>query len=176
MTAPRLYRRRLPTLLGVLALAASAPAEPAALGKADRILILKSERQLTLYREGKPLKTYLVALGGSPVGDKQCQGDQRTPEGTYRIELKNKASRFHLSLRVSYPDATDKAEARKRGCSPGGDIDPWPGQELRPPGQAPPHHGLDAGVRGGHQRGDRGDLGGGGCGDGGGDPALNHGD
>jgi murein L,D-transpeptidase YafK len=106
----------------VLALAASAPAEPTAMAKADRILILKSERKLTLYREDKPLKTYLVALGGSPIGDKQCQGDQRTPEGTYRIELKNQASRFHLSLRVSYPDATDRADARKRGCSPGGDI------------------------------------------------------
>ena len=119
MTAPRLYRRWPPALLGVLALAASAPAD---IGKADRILVLKSERKLTLYREGKPLKTYLVALGGSPVGDKHCQGDQRTPEGTYRIELKNKASRFHRALRVSYPDATDRAEARKRGCSPGGDI------------------------------------------------------
>jgi murein L,D-transpeptidase YafK len=122
MTASRLHRLWIPTLLGVLALAASAPAEPAALGKADRILILKSERKLTLFRDGRPLKSYLVALGGSPVGDKQCQGDQRTPEGTYRIELKNQASRFRRSLRVSYPDATDRAEARKRGCSPGGDI------------------------------------------------------
>ena len=119
MAAPRLSRLGIPALLGVLALAASAPAE---MGKADRILILKSERKLTLYRENRPLKTYLVALGGSPVGDKQCQGDQRTPEGTYRIELKNPASRFHLSLRVSYPDATDRAEARRKGCSPGGDI------------------------------------------------------
>ncbi|MEA2562688.1 MAG: hypothetical protein QOH06_4192 [Acidobacteriota bacterium] len=101
MTAPRLCRPWLPTLLGVLALAASAPAEPAALGKADRILILKSERKLTLYREGKPLKTYLVALGGSPIGDKQCQGDQRTPKGTYRIELKNRASRFHRRAATS---------------------------------------------------------------------------
>ena len=82
MAAPRLSRLGISTLLGVLALAASAPVEPSALGKADRILILKSERKLTLYRDSKPLKTYLVALGGSPVGDKQCQGDQRTPEGT----------------------------------------------------------------------------------------------
>lgn len=118
MTAPRLCRLALPALL-VLGLAASAPA---AAEKADRILILKSERKLTLYRAGRPLKTYLVALGGSPEGDKQCQGDSRTPEGTYRIDLKNRASRFHRSLRVSYPDARDKAEARRRGCSPGGDI------------------------------------------------------
>ena len=120
MTALRPCRPWLPTLLGVLALAAASPAE--SLEKADRILILKSERKLTLYREGRPLKTYRVALGGSPEGDKHCQGDQRTPEGTYRIDLKNQQSRFHLSLRVSYPDAADRAEARRRGCSPGGDI------------------------------------------------------
>lgn len=119
MTAPRLYRPWLPPLLGVLALALGAPA---AAEKADRILILKAERKLTLYRQGRPLKTYLVALGGSPEGDKHCQGDQRTPEGTYRIDLKNRASRYHLSLRISYPDASDRAEARRRGCSPGGDI------------------------------------------------------
>lgn len=119
MTAPRPYRPWLPALLGVLTLAASAPA---AAEKADRILILKAERKLTLYRQGRPLKTYLVALGGSPEGDKHCQGDQRTPEGTYRIDLKNRASRYHLSLRISYPDASDRAEARRRGCSPGGDI------------------------------------------------------
>lgn len=118
MTATRPCRFFLPILL-VLGLSGNAPAAP---DKADRILILKSERKLTLYREGRPLETYLVALGGSPEGDKQCQGDQRTPEGTYRIDLKNRASRYHLSLRISYPDATDRAEARRRGCSPGGDI------------------------------------------------------
>ena len=103
----------------MLALAASAPAEPQ---KADRILILKSERKLTLFKDGRSLKTYQVALGGSPEGDKQCQGDERTPEGTYRIDLKNPASRYHLSLRISYPDAADRAEARRRRCPPGGDI------------------------------------------------------
>lgn len=103
-------------------LSVSAPAAPAALGKADRILIEKSERKLTLLRAGEPLKTYRVALGGSPEGDKQCEGDSRTPEGTYRIDLKNRASQYHRSLRISYPDATDKAEARRRGCPPGGDI------------------------------------------------------
>ncbi|MFL6202681.1 MAG: murein L,D-transpeptidase family protein [Thermoanaerobaculia bacterium] len=122
MNASRPRRPWLPPLLGVLALALSAPAEPAALGKADRILIEKSERKLTLYRAGRPLRTYRVALGGSPEGDKHCQGDERTPEGAYRIDLKNRASQYHRSLRISYPDATDRAEARKRGCSPGGDI------------------------------------------------------
>lgn len=108
--------------VGVLALAAGAPASPEALRKTDRILILKARRELTLFHDGKPLKTYEVSLGGSPVGDKECQGDSRTPEGTYRIDLKNRHSRFHRSLRVSYPNASDVAEAQRRGCSPGGDI------------------------------------------------------
>lgn len=94
----------------------------ASLGKADRILVVKSERKLTLLHGGKPLKTYLVALGGSPVGDKECQGDSRTPEGIYRIDFKKKNSQFHRALHVSYPDARDVAEARTRGCPPGGDI------------------------------------------------------
>jgi murein L,D-transpeptidase YafK len=107
-------------LLGSLALVS--PGEAAGLGKADRILVLKSERKLTLLRDGKPLKNYLVALGGEPVGDKQCQGDNRTPEGIYRIDFKKWNSQYYHALHVSYPDAGDVAEAKKLGCSPGGDI------------------------------------------------------
>lgn len=113
-------RLALAALVGSLALAPSA--KPASLGKADRILIVKSERKLTLLRNGKPLKTYLVALGGEPVGDKHCQGDNRTPEGIYRIDFKKWNSQFHHALHVSYPDAGDAAEAKRRGCAPGGDI------------------------------------------------------
>jgi murein L,D-transpeptidase YafK len=111
-------------VLGSLALFAvwSGGGEAASLPKADRILVVKSERKLTLLRDGKPLKNYFVALGGAPVGDKQCQGDSRTPEGIYRIDFKKKDSLYHRALRVSYPNAQDVAEARKRGCPPGGDI------------------------------------------------------
>jgi murein L,D-transpeptidase YafK len=88
----------------------------------DRILIEKAERRLTLLRGDRALKVYRVALGGSPAGDKQCQGDNRTPEGVYRISGRNPHSAYHRSLRISYPDAKDRAEAKRRGCSPGGDI------------------------------------------------------
>jgi murein L,D-transpeptidase YafK len=110
--------------LAALALAACAGAhgEAASLPKADRILVVKSERKLTLLRGGKPLKTYLVALGGEPAGDKHCQGDNRTPEGIYRIDFKKWNSQFHHALHVSYPDGADMAEAKRRGCAPGGDV------------------------------------------------------
>ena len=89
---------------------------------ADRILVEKKARKLTLLRGGKPLKNYRVALGPEPVGDKQCQGDNRTPEGVYKITGRNPRSQFHRSLRISYPDAAHRARARQLGCSPGGDI------------------------------------------------------
>ena len=90
--------------------------------RADEIQVDKSERSMALLRKGKVIKTYRILLGDAPVGHKRQQGDERTPEGRYRITFRNDKSRFHLSLRVSYPDAADREQARARGVDPGGDI------------------------------------------------------
>src|SRR5215470_11211086 len=89
---------------------------------ADRIVVEKSGRTMKLMQGERILKTYKVALGTEPVGAKQKHGDHKTPEGDYVIESKNAHSQFHLSLRISYPNATDRARAHKLGLSPGGDI------------------------------------------------------
>lgn len=91
-------------------------------GSADRILIEKSERRLTLFSKGEVLKTYKIALGGDPIGPKERQGDNKTPEGSYIIDSRNRDSRYHLSLHISYPNERDKKRARELGVSPGGDI------------------------------------------------------
>jgi tetratricopeptide (TPR) repeat protein len=91
-------------------------------GPADKILIEKKERRLTLISKNRVLKTYKIALGGNPNGPKERQGDNKTPEGTYIIESRNKDSRYHLSLRISYPNEKDKKRAKELGVSPGGDI------------------------------------------------------
>ena len=91
-------------------------------GPADKILIEKKERRLTLISKGKVLKTYKIALGGNPDGPKERQGDNKTPEGTYIIDSRNKDSRYHLSLHISYPNEKDKKRAKELGVSPGGDI------------------------------------------------------
>lgn len=88
----------------------------------DKILIQKKKRRLTLISEGKAIKTYKIALGGNPVGPKTMQGDKKTPEGTYTIESRNRHSKYHLSLRISYPNEKDKRRAKELGVSPGGDI------------------------------------------------------
>jgi tetratricopeptide (TPR) repeat protein len=91
-------------------------------GPADKILIEKKERRLTLISKGKVLKTYKIALGGNPIGPKERQGDNKTPEGTYVIDSRNKDSRYYLSLHISYPNEKDKKRANELGVSPGGDI------------------------------------------------------
>lgn len=97
-------------------------APPAAPAVADSIVVEKSQHRLSLYHGGTLLRSYLVALGQEPIGDKVKIGDNRTPEGVFRIEARNPASRYHRSLRISYPDAAHRARARQLGVSPGGDI------------------------------------------------------
>ncbi len=91
-------------------------------GTADKILIEKQARRLTLISKGEVLKTYKIALGGNTIGPKERQGDNKTPEGTYAIDSRNKGSLYHLALHISYPNEKDKKRARERGVSPGGNI------------------------------------------------------
>jgi tetratricopeptide (TPR) repeat protein len=91
-------------------------------GSADRILIEKAERRLTLFSKGEALKSYRIALGGNPVGPKERQGDNKTPEGTYTIDARNRDSLYHLSLHLSYPNEEDQKRAKTLGVAPGGDI------------------------------------------------------
>ena len=89
---------------------------------ADKVLIKKKERRLTLLSMGEVIKTYKIALGGNPIGPKERQGDNKTPEGTYIIDSRNRDSDYHLSLHISYPNEKDKMRAKELGVSPGGDI------------------------------------------------------
>lgn len=92
------------------------------MGPADKVLIEKKERRLTLFSRGEAIKTYKIALGGNPIGPKERQGDQKTPEGTYIIDARNSNSDFHLSLHISYPNEKDRLRARQLGVPPGGNI------------------------------------------------------
>ena len=91
-------------------------------GPAYKILIEKKERRLTLISKDKVLKRYRIALGGDPNGPKERKGDNKTPEGIYFIDSRNRNSRYHLSLHISYPNEKDKKRAKELGVSPGGDI------------------------------------------------------
>lgn len=96
-----------------------------------RVIVNKSARQLILMHHEEVLREYEMELGFAPEGDKQVEGDGRTPEGSYIIDRRNPNSEFYLSIGISYPNEEDRAEAAELGQSPGGDIfihgtpNPW---------------------------------------------------
>lgn len=88
----------------------------------DRVVVEKAARRLSLYRGQTLLKSYRVALGRVPVGPKEQEGDQRTPEGSYRIDFHKPDSDYHRALHISYPEQRDIDRAAAQGVSAGSDI------------------------------------------------------
>ena len=89
---------------------------------------LKQERVLDVYARGKGQDLVFICrypvLGVSgAAGPKLREGDRQVPEGVYTLDELNPNSRFHLSLRVGYPNAFDRARAKEDGrLGLGGDI------------------------------------------------------
>ncbi len=94
---------------------APAVEEPAAETTGVHVVVHKSKHELTLYREGHEPKTYKVALGGEPAGDKERRGDCRTPLGTFYVCQKNQKSKYYLFIAISYPNEEDAKRGLKDG-------------------------------------------------------------
>jgi murein L,D-transpeptidase YafK len=122
-------------VLGCAAMAARGDALPVAEGSTeqtsltsdtlpavDRIVVKKTERRMYLMHGGNVVRSYHVALGLSPVGQKEREGDFRTPEGSYHLDVRNPRSDYFLSIKVSYPNETDMKRARARHWDTGGSI------------------------------------------------------
>ncbi|QYJ67353.1 L,D-transpeptidase family protein [Flavobacterium litorale] len=88
----------------------------------DKLIVYKGKRQMEAYSGKELLKIYTVSLGKAPVGHKQYEGDNRTPEGTYHITERNPNSSYHKNLGVSYPNELDIENAKNLGKPPGGAI------------------------------------------------------
>lgn len=77
---------------------------------------------MDLLIDNQPVRSYRISLGENPVGHKQREGDERTPEGDYLLDWRNPNSSFYKSIHISYPNAQDRARALGRGLNPGGMI------------------------------------------------------
>lgn len=75
--------------------------------KNPRLVVKKEKRELQFYDDGNLIKIYKIALGFDAKGDKETEGDGKTPEGVFYVFTKNPNSRFHLSLGLSYPNIED---------------------------------------------------------------------
>jgi murein L,D-transpeptidase YafK len=130
LALPRLRRRRpggrLTMLLCAIAfpllgfftfVAMSGPLIAFFIGPVDKVLVDKSSKKLWLMRDGKRLYEADISLGRNPVGQKRREGDQRTPEGRYRLDWRDAGTDYHRAILVSYPSKADLA----RGAA-GGEI------------------------------------------------------
>lgn len=86
----------------------------------DRVVVDKSERRMLLLNGGDVVARYRIALGASPVGHKRKEGDERTPEGLYRLDWGNARSGYFRSIHISYPDDADIADAKNARKIPAG--------------------------------------------------------
>ncbi|MCL1139800.1 L,D-transpeptidase family protein [Shewanella pneumatophori] len=93
-----------------------------AIGKIDLVVVNKSDSSMTVFRQGKALKTYRIAMGDNPVGHKLTEGDQRTPEGRYILDYKKSDSAYYRAIHISYPNDEDRLRANALGINPGGQI------------------------------------------------------
>ena len=88
----------------------------------ERILVVKKDRKMYLYREKSLVSVIPISLGKNPVGHKVQKGDNRTPEGEFFIHRKLCSPKYYRSLCISYPRPSDEEKARQRGVNPGGNI------------------------------------------------------
>lgn len=82
---------------------------------------IKSDRLLHVYCDNRFIRTIRVLGQSGELGPKRKAGDDQVPEGIYGIESLNPNSRFHLSLRIDYPNAVDRSHAAP-ATDLGGDI------------------------------------------------------
>ncbi|MCG3863522.1 MULTISPECIES: L,D-transpeptidase family protein [unclassified Photobacterium] len=91
------------------------------------LFAMKEEMSVELWAEEKGkwsyVKRYNIEKISGKKGPKLREGDKQVPEGIYRVSLLNPNSRFHLSMKLDYPNAFDRKYARLEGrTSPGSNI------------------------------------------------------
>lgn len=88
----------------------------------DLVLVKKSTHTMDIIKNNKVIKRYHVALGKSPIGNKERKGDNKTPEGSYILDYKKTNTQYHLAVHISYPTQEEITKAKQKGYDPGGMI------------------------------------------------------
>jgi hypothetical protein len=103
------------------------PAGRAGSGRLDvhhpHVVVLKAKRKLHLFDGPRLVRTYTIALGSEPLGQKQSRDDGRTPEGVFRVCIRNSRSRYHRFLGLSYPDTAAAQRGLRDGLLSQGEFD-----------------------------------------------------
>jgi murein L,D-transpeptidase YafK len=118
MGLPRLAAGMGIAFAGMLVVLA-APAKPGGdeACRAPEIHVYKREGTVELLCNGVVRRKMAATFGGNPVGPKEEEGDERTPEGDYRVTSKVKSERFHRFLGISYPNEADRRRSAEKGIT-----------------------------------------------------------
>src|ERR1700733_5222804 len=79
------------------------------------IVVKKSARKLFLFDGENLIRSFDIALGFAPDGDKETEGDGKTPLGEFYVAAKNPESKYTLGLGLSYPNLEDAERGLKSG-------------------------------------------------------------
>lgn len=90
-------------------------------GSVQKIVVEKSKKLMTLYDVNDCVVQQYTVRTGLNKGPKQCEGDKKTPEGTYKIKDK-RDSKYVRFLELDYPRPKDLVKAEELGCNPGNAI------------------------------------------------------
>jgi murein L,D-transpeptidase YafK len=87
------------------------------------LLVFKDEKRVAVWADGRFIRAYPILAASGHAGPKLREGDYQVPEGLYRMSGLNPNSSYHLSMRISYPNAFDQRKAALDGRTRlGGDI------------------------------------------------------
>ena len=90
-------------------------------GSVRKIVVEKSNKKMYLLDVNNCIVKQYDVVTGKNKGPKQCDGDKKTPEGTYKI-IEKRDSKYHKFLALDYPRAKDIKKAKELGCKPGDSI------------------------------------------------------
>ena len=121
------------------------PAPEAPLAGRDLTLVVrKADRLLEVRSDGEVLRSYRIGLGFAPAGDKEQQGDGKTPEGRFRVARRVPKSSYYKAFLIDYPDPDDAARGLEAGL-----ISESTAQSIRAAhaaGREPPQHSALGGL------------------------------
>ena len=84
------------------------------------LVAFKQEKKLHLYApdaagKWRMIYSYPILAASGRLGPKLRRGDYQVPEGVYRVTYLNPNSHYHVSLRLNYPNAFDRAQGTRNG-------------------------------------------------------------
>jgi len=92
------------------------------------LIVIKQEKRLEVWSEGdggvpRHVADYPVCAISGDYGPKLRRGDRQVPEGVYSILYLNPNSKYHLSMKLNYPNPFDRTMAESEGRTDlGGNI------------------------------------------------------